>query len=628
MLNSIAECFIESLEERIKLLFSKDISGVVTDVGESLLGYLKDNNDIIDPEDLVVFKQKVKMISNIVSLLLKGFDNGYALWLHPLIKELYSRLGIDYDSRYVFLINSNEINDYKVYPDVLRGCFPSDYKVKHKPIDVFTIPAEVSYDISAISLIGHEVGHVYWAIKYSYIEKRIESLLSDFYKVNKSPDLFNNPRLEVKIKQIANHIEEYLCDSIGSSMMGPAFDFALIRYFISYKAEVFNGSHSHPPNYCRVSQAFNRLHNISAEDRDLDGAFRKMMGLIEEQKPNPELSNNEDEEVQKISDEIFEYAKIECFNVKVMEEAWAKVRLELDAFRPPLETVSDDIPESISPIESIIAMTVYYYGEAYKNENEYYRKSAVSEEIKEKILLKTFVSHLSYSISMYDFVTHSSKRDSSEYYKEVKKNSLWKMRTRIHGGKTNPLIIVPSIDPKTQYGDNSVDLRLGGSFLILRPTKYTHIDPNPKNNSETDRHLPNVYTQIDVPVGKEFILHPHQFVLACTLEYICLPYDFYALVLGRSSWGRMGLNIATATTVQAGYKGCLTLELRNLSETPLPLTVGLRIAQLCLIPIPEGYSTTAGYFVSDSKYVGPVKAEMPKIWEDKDWPLVGDFKQA
>jgi dCTP deaminase len=107
------------------------------------------------------------------------------------------------------------------------------------------------------------------------------------------------------------------------------------------------------------------------------------------------------------------------------------------------------------------------------------------------------------------------------------------------------------------------------------------------------------------------------------LEYICVPFDYYALVLGRSSWGRLGLNIATATTVHAGFRGCITLELRNLGETPLPLKVGLRIAQLCLIPVPEAaVSSHVGYFATLSKYIGPVAPEIPKIKDDADWELL------
>ncbi|MCP5108421.1 MAG: dCTP deaminase [bacterium] len=196
------------------------------------------------------------------------------------------------------------------------------------------------------------------------------------------------------------------------------------------------------------------------------------------------------------------------------------------------------------------------------------------------------------------------------------------MRTRVIGGKKAALTVIPSIYPKAQYGNNSVDLRLGSYFLIHKPSKYTHISPYPEDAVSID----NFYEELYVPPGGEFILHPHQFILATSLEFVSLPYDFYGLILGRSSWGRLGLNIATATTVQAGYRGCITLELRNLGETPLPLKVGVRIAQLCLIPLPYE-SEALGYFAAKgNKYIGPIKAEPPKIKEDVDWQLLNKKK--
>ena len=81
--------------------------------------------------------------------------------------------------------------------------------------------------------------------------------------------------------------------------------------------------------------------------------------------------------------------------------------------------------------------------------------------------------------------------------------------------------------------------------------------------------------------------------------------------------------MATATTVQSGYKGCLTLELRNLGESPLHLTVGTRIAQLCLISVAS--PAQQGYL---GKYVGPVKAEIPKIHSDPDWEIIRKFNKS
>ncbi len=83
-----------------------------------------------------------------------------------------------------------------------------------------------------------------------------------------------------------------------------------------------------------------------------------------------------------------------------------------------------------------------------------------------------------------------------------------------------------------------------------------------------------------VPFGKPFVLHPMTFVLAATLEWIRLPKSLAAYVVGKSSWGRCGLIIATATGVHPGFFGCITLELSNVGEIPIEVKPGYPICQL------------------------------------------------
>lgn len=83
-----------------------------------------------------------------------------------------------------------------------------------------------------------------------------------------------------------------------------------------------------------------------------------------------------------------------------------------------------------------------------------------------------------------------------------------------------------------------------------------------------------------VPLGGSLIIHPHQFILAAILEYIRLPPDLMSYVIGRSTSGRLGLIVATAVGIQPGFAGTLTLELRNLGETPPTLYPGQAIGQL------------------------------------------------
>jgi dCTP deaminase len=144
------------------------------------------------------------------------------------------------------------------------------------------------------------------------------------------------------------------------------------------------------------------------------------------------------------------------------------------------------------------------------------------------------------------------------------------------GAAADPLVIVPTPDLETlrKQGTASVDLRLGTWFLQARQARTAFLKLG--DQSETREPVTTSY----VPFGGSFILHPQSFVLAMTLEWISLPADLAAYVIGKSSWGRYGLIIATATGVHPGYKGCLTLELTNVGEIPIEIKPGVSICQL------------------------------------------------
>ena len=456
------------------------------------------------------------------------------------------------------------------------------------------------------------------------IEKNLSGYLKEIDKYVEL-NLFNFQEFNEKLKQLASHIEEYLCDLIGSSLLGPAFDFALLKLFYSLPSDKLQDTSTHPSEISRIELATRRLkeygHDIQGGD-SLENSLQELNRLIENIniKLNLSRSSTQYSKYTELISNIFDQSHINEFNKQHdILKCWHKVLPELNAFRPPLEVASTC--EIISPIEGLIVTTIYYYSDLYKVQNEYYL-SVNDQENKKKKLRKILIEHLKYSISLYDFIKAAHARYSTDITTKWN-NNLWNYRKRISGGKDNPLVITPNIDPKCQYGLNSIDLRLGCSFLVNNPSIYTHIEPQllSENEEMAERYLFRFFEKVNVQPGQQFILHPHQFVLANTLEYVSLPFDYYGLVLGRSTWGRLGLNIATATTVQAGYRGCLTLELRNLGETPLPLTVGTRICQLCLIKAPAD-STGIGYFASGGKYIGPVSAELPRLREDSDWEML------
>lgn len=74
---------------------------------------------------------------------------------------------------------------------------------------------------------------------------------------------------------------------------------------------------------------------------------------------------------------------------------------------------------------------------------------------------------------------------------------------------------------------------------------------------------------------------PGDFILATTLDYIELPNDLAARVEGKSSLGRLGLAVhITAGFIDPGFKGNITLELKNLGNEEIMLRRGQYVAQL------------------------------------------------
>ena len=141
------------------------------------------------------------------------------------------------------------------------------------------------------------------------------------------------------------------------------------------------------------------------------------------------------------------------------------------------------------------------------------------------------------------------------------------------------LIITPLLDSKKSIDPCSVDVRLGAEFIIFKKQSFPILDIA-EREEKIKEIIEKSQERVIKKYGEQFILHPHQFVIGGTLEYIQLPQCLMCYVIGKSTWGRMGLIIATATKVDPGFKGCITLEIINQGEVPLILYPGIAIAQL------------------------------------------------
>ncbi len=152
------------------------------------------------------------------------------------------------------------------------------------------------------------------------------------------------------------------------------------------------------------------------------------------------------------------------------------------------------------------------------------------------------------------------------------------------------LVVSPILHPG-QLGPSSVDLRMGTVALMSRAGAQSHVNPKdhlPNNARHTDAKLrQQKHERFDIPFTSSFLLHPGTLILVPTLEWVVIPPDLQGVVTARSSWAREGLNIATATIVNPGYRGIITLELANFGEIPICLYPGLRIAQIAFYSLEQ-----------------------------------------
>jgi len=169
----------------------------------------------------------------------------------------------------------------------------------------------------------------------------------------------------------------------------------------------------------------------------------------------------------------------------------------------------------------------------------------------------------------------------------------------------------PQLDELRSSGSGAVDLRLGTWFVTLRQSRIPYLDVTRPGDGESEPGESRITRTYHIPFGESFILHPRYFVLGVTMEWIRIPRNIGGYVVGKSSWGRRGLVIATAIGVHPGFSGCLTLEITNLGELPIAIKPGMRICQLFLHHV-----DTASDEIDKSSFVGKRRPTLGKVAVD------------
>lgn len=107
-----------------------------------------------------------------------------------------------------------------------------------------------------------------------------------------------------------------------------------------------------------------------------------------------------------------------------------------------------------------------------------------------------------------------------------------------------------------------------------------------------------------VQIGSEpYNIWPGELLLATTAEEVYCGPMFAGRIEGKSSLGRRGLLVhVTAGFIDPGFKGKITLEMVNLSHSPISLTVGQKCCQVTFLHMDSVVDRPYGSRSLGSKY--------------------------
>lgn len=193
----------------------------------------------------------------------------------------------------------------------------------------------------------------------------------------------------------------------------------------------------------------------------------------------------------------------------------------------------------------------------------------------------------------------------------------------VHAIWQGQIVITPIISPD-QIGP-TIDIRLGTEFIIKRMDRLTHYDPVVFNRDyvgDPERIMRFYETVKRVKPNQFFVLHPGQFAIGCSLEYIRFSPAIGAQLEGKSSWAREGLNVhSTAGLIHPGHDGIIVFELHNVGSQPITLYPGARVAQLLIYKVSK---EATGYGERGAKYSRYVTTSIGRPWEEWEFAALSE----
>lgn len=149
---------------------------------------------------------------------------------------------------------------------------------------------------------------------------------------------------------------------------------------------------------------------------------------------------------------------------------------------------------------------------------------------------------------------------------------------------------------------------------LRRVTDPTYFGPDAVAIAPTPQDRQYQPVSIDLGLGalmgamrlatRGYWLEAGQFILASTLEEVRMPDTLVGLVSGKSTLARRGLLVEAAGLVDPGFKGTITLELKNLGHQRIRLELEMLICQISFLAVEGVVSRPYGSPGLGSHYQG------------------------
>lgn len=177
------------------------------------------------------------------------------------------------------------------------------------------------------------------------------------------------------------------------------------------------------------------------------------------------------------------------------------------------------------------------------------------------------------------------------------KSDKWIIK-QAYAGMIEPFAATQERRNVISYGVSSYgyDMRVADEWTYYTSSS-TVIDPK-------SRQLSSVTESVK---SDEYVIGAGDFVLCRSVEYFRIPRNVTALVLGKSTYARCGLH-CLVTPLEPAWEGHVTIELANLTQSPIRIYANEGIAQVLFY---SGKDCLTSYKDKRGKYQGQVGVTLP-----------------